>query len=188
MGIRASSTTTVSFADVKVPPENVLDAEGKGFKVAMAILNNGRTGLGGGAVGGMKTLIGLAVQQSQARKQFGEPIANFRLIREKIAQMTVECFAAESVVWMVAHYIDSGDGRLLGRGGDQQGLRERSHPARGLRGAADRRGQRLHAGRALRADRARLPHPVDLRGNQRGAAALYRALGLEGSRQVATAS
>jgi alkylation response protein AidB-like acyl-CoA dehydrogenase len=108
MGIRASSTTTVSFADVKVPPENVLDSEGKGFKVAMAILNNGRTGLGGGAVGGMKTLIGLAVQQSQGRKQFGEPIANYQLIREKIAQMTVECFAAESVVWMVGHFIDSG--------------------------------------------------------------------------------
>ena len=108
MGIRASSTTTVSFADVKVPAENVLDAEGKGFKVAMAILNNGRTGLGGGAVGGMKALIALATQQALARKQFGEPIANFGLIREKLAQMTVECFAAESVVWMVANYIDSG--------------------------------------------------------------------------------
>ncbi len=108
MGIRASSTTTVSFVDVKVPTENVLDVEGKGFKVAMAILNNGRTGLGGGAVGGMKTLIALATQQAQARKQFGEPIAQYGLIREKIAQMTVECFAAESVVWMVAHYIDSG--------------------------------------------------------------------------------
>src|SRR6201996_7923110 len=108
MGIRSSSTTTVSFVDVRVPPENVLDDEGKGFKVAMAILNNGRTGLGGGAVGGMKTLIGLAVRQSEARKQFGEPIANYQLIREKIAQMTVECFAAESVVWMVAHFIDSG--------------------------------------------------------------------------------
>ncbi|MGD0503898.1 MAG: acyl-CoA dehydrogenase family protein [Steroidobacteraceae bacterium] len=107
MGIRASSTTTVSFTDVKVPAENVLDSEGKGFKVAMAILNNGRTGLGGGAVGGMKTLIGLAVQQSQTRKQFGEPIADFGLVREKIAQMTVECFAAESVVWMVGHFIDS---------------------------------------------------------------------------------
>ena len=56
----------------------------------------------------MKTLIGLATQQAHARKQFGEPIANFGLIREKIAQMTLECFAAESVVWMVAHYIDSG--------------------------------------------------------------------------------
>jgi acyl-CoA dehydrogenase family member 9 len=108
MGIRASSTATVSFADVTVPPENVLDVEGKGFKVAMAILNNGRTGLGGGAVGGMKTLIALATQQAQARKQFGQSIAEFGLIREKIAQMTIDCFAAESAVWMVAHYIDSG--------------------------------------------------------------------------------
>jgi acyl-CoA dehydrogenase family protein 9 len=108
MGIRASSTTTVSFVDVKVPPENVLDVEGKGFKVAMAILNNGRTGLGGGAVGGMKSLIALSTQQALARKQFGESIAQYGMIREKISQMTVECFAAESVVWMVAHYIDSG--------------------------------------------------------------------------------
>src|SRR5271165_965792 len=86
MGIRAS-TTTVNFADVQVPAENVLDVEGKGFKVAMAILNNGRTGLGGGAVGGMKALIALAAAQAQSRKQFGGPIAEFALIREKIAQM-----------------------------------------------------------------------------------------------------
>ena len=108
MGIRASSTTTVSFSDVRVPADNVLDAEGKGFKVAMAILNNGRTGLGGGAVGGMKTLIALAAQQAQTRKQFDTPIAEFGLVREKLSQMTLDCFAAESVVWMVAHYIDSG--------------------------------------------------------------------------------
>ena len=107
MGIRASSTTTVNFADVRVPADNVLDTEGKGFKVAMAILNNGRTGLGGGAVGGMKALIALATQQAQTRKQFGTPIAEFDLIREKIAQMTIDCFAAESVVWMVAGFIDS---------------------------------------------------------------------------------
>jgi len=109
MGIRASSTTAVSFADVRVPAANVLDTEGKGFKVAMAILNNGRTGLGGGAVGGMKALIAHATQQAQSRKQFDTPIAQFGLVREKIAQMTIDCFAAESVVWMVAHYIDSGD-------------------------------------------------------------------------------
>src|ERR1700722_7785219 len=100
MGIGSSSTTTVSFVAVKVPEANVLDAEGKGFKVAMAILNNGRTGLGGGAVGGMKTLIALTTQQAQARNQFGDSIANYPLIREKISQMTVDCFAAERVVWM----------------------------------------------------------------------------------------
>jgi len=108
MGIRASSTTTVAFADVRVPAENVLGEVGKGFKVAMAILNNGRTGLGGGAVGGMKALIKLSTRQAKERRQFGRPIAEFGLVREKIAQMTVECFAAESAVWMVAHYIDSG--------------------------------------------------------------------------------
>src|ERR1700691_4925141 len=68
MGIRASSTTTVSFSDVRVPAANLLDLEGKGFKVAMAILNNGRTGLGGGAVGGMKALIALSSAQAQSRK------------------------------------------------------------------------------------------------------------------------
>ncbi len=108
MGIRASSTTTVNFADVRVPAENVLDEEGKGFKVAMAILNNGRTGLGGGAVGGMKALLALATAQARGRSQFGHAIADYDLIKDKIAQMTVDCFAAESVVWMVAHYIDAG--------------------------------------------------------------------------------
>ncbi|EIL97441.1 acyl-CoA dehydrogenase [Rhodanobacter thiooxydans] len=108
MGIRASSTTTVAFADVRVPAENVLGPVGKGFKVAMTILNSGRTGLGGGAVGGMRTLIRLASAQAKERKQFGQPIAEFGLVREKIAQMTVDCFAAESAVWMVAHLIDGG--------------------------------------------------------------------------------
>jgi acyl-CoA dehydrogenase family protein 9 len=108
MGIRASSTTTVAFADVRVPPENVLGEPGKGFKVAMGILNNGRTGLGGGAVGGMKALIKRSVAQAKDRRQFDTPIAEFGLVREKIAQMTVDCFAAESAVWMVAHFIDSG--------------------------------------------------------------------------------
>lgn len=108
MGIRASSTSSVILQDVRVPPENVLGEVGKGFKVAMGILNNGRTGLGGGAVGGMKALIRKCVQQAQERKQFDRPIAEFGMVREKLAQMTVDCFAAESAVWMVAHYIDSG--------------------------------------------------------------------------------
>ena len=108
LGIRASSTTTVSFADVEVPAENLLGKEGKGFKIAMSILNNGRTGLGGGAVGGMKTCIALASKQAVERKQFGRSIAEFGLIKKKIAEMTVDCFAAESAVRMVSHYIDSG--------------------------------------------------------------------------------
>jgi len=108
LGIRASSTTTVSFMDVKIPAQNLLGEEGKGFKIAMSILNNGRTGLGGGAVGGMKTCIALASKQAVERKQFGQSISEYGVIKKKIAQMTVDCFAAESAVWMVGHYIDSG--------------------------------------------------------------------------------
>jgi alkylation response protein AidB-like acyl-CoA dehydrogenase len=108
MGIRASSTTTVSFADVILPAGALLGPEGKGFKVAMEVLNNGRTGLGGGAVGGMKACIELSSQYAKQRKAFGQNLSDFGLIKKKIARMTVDCFAAESVVWMVAHYIDSG--------------------------------------------------------------------------------
>lgn len=107
MGIRASCTTTVTFDNVRVPAENLLGEEGRGFMVAMSILNNGRTGLGGGCVGAMKECIRLASKQAKERKQFGRPIADFTLIKEKIAKMTVNCFAAESVVYMVSHYIDS---------------------------------------------------------------------------------
>jgi alkylation response protein AidB-like acyl-CoA dehydrogenase len=107
MGIRASCTTTVRFDDVRLPPECVLGEVGKGFKVAMAVLNNGRTGLGGGCVGAMKRLIELSIAQASQRKQFGKSIANFQLIKEKIALMTTLCFASESIVSVVGHLIDS---------------------------------------------------------------------------------
>ncbi len=108
MGIRASCTTTVRFDNVRVPAECVLGEEGKGFKVAMAVLNNGRTGLGGGCVGAMKRLIELSVSQATQRKQFGKSISEFQLIKDKIALMSTLCFASESVVSVVGHLIDSG--------------------------------------------------------------------------------
>ncbi|MGQ0504901.1 MAG: acyl-CoA dehydrogenase family protein, partial [Myxococcaceae bacterium] len=108
MGLRASSTTTVHFDNVRVPAANVLGEEGKGFKVAMKILNSGRTGLGGGAVGAMKNLIGHATKQVKERVQFGKSISEFPLIREKIAGMVVDCYASEAAVSLVAALIDQG--------------------------------------------------------------------------------
>lgn len=108
MGIRASSTTTVHFEDVKVPDENVLGELGMGFKTAMRILNSGRTGLGGGCVGGMKKLIGLAAKQAKERKQFGQPISDFGLVKQKMGEMVVDCYASEAVVGLVAGLIDQG--------------------------------------------------------------------------------
>jgi len=108
MGIRASCTTTVHFDNVKVPANQVIGEVGHGFKVAMAILNNGRTGLGGGCVGAMKTCLNLSINQAVDRKQFNRSISEFGLIKEKLSEMSVNIFAAESVVAMVGHYIDSG--------------------------------------------------------------------------------
>ncbi len=108
MGLRASSTTTVHFDNVRVPAANVLGEVGKGFKVAMKILNSGRTGLGGGSVGSMKRCIALCTKQAKERVQFGKPIAEFGLIKQKIGHMIVDCYATESAVNMVNHLIDSG--------------------------------------------------------------------------------
>lgn len=108
LGIRASATTSVRFDNVTIPAENLLGEEGKGFKVAVSILNHGRSGLGGGCVGAMKRAMRHAVAHAQNRKQFGTPIAEFGLIQEKIAQMMVQCFATESVVQLVAGMIDAG--------------------------------------------------------------------------------
>ncbi|MGB8931568.1 MAG: acyl-CoA dehydrogenase family protein [Anaeromyxobacteraceae bacterium] len=108
MGIRASSTTSVVLEDVRVPAANVLGEVGKGFKVAMRILNAGRTGLGGGSVGAMKKLIELATAQATARQQFGRPIASFETVKQKIGQMAVDCYVSESVVNLVAGLVDGG--------------------------------------------------------------------------------
>ncbi len=108
MGIRSSSTTTVTFSDVRVPGHHVLGEAGQGFKAAMRILNAGRTGLGGGSVGGMKKLIQLSSRQAKERHQFGRPIADFGMVKEKVGVMVVDCYASESVVSMVAGLIDQG--------------------------------------------------------------------------------
>jgi acyl-CoA dehydrogenase family member 9 len=108
MGLRASSTAAVFLDNVRVPLDNVLGEEGKGFKVALHILNSGRTGLGGGCVGGMKRMIELATKQAKGRVQFGKPISDFGLIKQKVGHMVVETYAAEAVVDMVAGLIDQG--------------------------------------------------------------------------------
>ena len=108
MGIRASSTTTLHFDNVRVPADHLLGEEGKGFKIAMTILNAGRTGLGGGSIGGMKRLIKLATKQANERQQFGRPIKDFGLIKQKVGQMVVDCYATEATVAMLAGLIDGG--------------------------------------------------------------------------------
>jgi alkylation response protein AidB-like acyl-CoA dehydrogenase len=108
MGIRASNTTSVHFDNVRIPKENLLGEEHMGFKIAMKILNSGRTGLGGGCIGAMKRLIEHATKQACERKQFGKAIREYGLVKLKVGQMVVDCYATEAVVTMVAALNDRG--------------------------------------------------------------------------------
>ncbi len=107
LGIRGSSTTEVFFEDVHVPQKNVLGDVGRGFKVAVEVLNSGRLGLAAGAVGGCKKLIKMAVDRGQERKAFGRPIGEFGLIKDKIAGMMADTFAIESMTYLTAGLVDN---------------------------------------------------------------------------------
>jgi acyl-CoA dehydrogenase family protein 9 len=102
MGIRASETRAVYLDNVKVPAENILGLEGKGFKLAMNILNDGRLSLGAGCAGGMKTIMKMAATHAKNRKQFDRPIAEFGLIQEKLAKMAASIYTTESMVYMTS--------------------------------------------------------------------------------------
>jgi acyl-CoA dehydrogenase family protein 9 len=106
LGIRGSSTTEVYFEDVRVPESAVLGERGRGFKVAMEVLNSGRLGLASGCVGLSKRLIKMAVERVQERKAFSRPIGEFGLIKDKIAVMTAETFALESMTYVTTGLVD----------------------------------------------------------------------------------
>jgi acyl-CoA dehydrogenase family protein 9 len=108
MGIRASETRAVFFDNVKVPASNIIGEPGKGFKIAMNVLNTGRLSIGSGSVGGMKMILKLATQQAKQRKQFDDYIINYGLIQEKIATMAANIYACESIVYMTTGKITQG--------------------------------------------------------------------------------
>jgi alkylation response protein AidB-like acyl-CoA dehydrogenase len=106
MGIRGSSTTPVNLENAEVPVENVLGEIGRGHLIAFNILNMGRLKLGAGCIGGSKHLFAEAVKWAKEREAFGHPIADFGLIKEKLGEMVVRIYAAESMCYRTAGMID----------------------------------------------------------------------------------
>ncbi len=107
LGIRGSATNTIYFDNVKVPAANVLGEVGRGFKVAMEVLNSGRLGLATGCIGMAKKLLHLAVERTQDRKAFGRSIGEFGLIKDKIASMMAETYALECMAYLTTGLIDA---------------------------------------------------------------------------------
>jgi alkylation response protein AidB-like acyl-CoA dehydrogenase len=102
MGIHGSSTTPVFLENCKVPKENLLHEAGRGHIVAFNILNSGRFTLGASAVGGSKYVLATAAKYAKERKAFGKAIGEFGLMREKLAEMAIQLFAVESMIYRSA--------------------------------------------------------------------------------------
>jgi len=106
LGIKGSSTTQIILDNCKVPVENLLGEKGKGHKIAFNVLNIGRFKLGAGVCGASKMALAEGIKYANERKQFNTPISQFGAISQKIADLTADIYASESLVYRLAGLLD----------------------------------------------------------------------------------
>ncbi|HEX5497800.1 MAG TPA: acyl-CoA dehydrogenase family protein, partial [Thermomicrobiales bacterium] len=107
-GVRGTATSRLAFKDMYVPKENILGQLGKGLRVALTVLDFGRTTFGASCTGAAKFCLDRAARHAATRVQFGETIGSFELVKEKLAYMQAGVFAMESATYQTAALIDSG--------------------------------------------------------------------------------
>ena len=108
VGIRGTATGKFALRNVKVPKENILGPLGKGLKVALTVLDFGRTTFGACCTGAAKTCLDLAVKHANTRKQFNKTLGNFHLVQKKIAVIAANAYAMEAMTSVTAALIDRG--------------------------------------------------------------------------------
>lgn len=108
MGIRASTTCELIFDNCRIPKENIIDREGKGFIIAMKTLDKARAGVGAQGVGVAQGAFEEALAFAKQRHQFGHPIISFQAVQHMLADMAIQIEAARALVYAVARFIDSG--------------------------------------------------------------------------------
>jgi len=108
LGIRASSTCEVLLEDCHIPAENLFGEEGKGYKIAIEVLNEGRIGIGAQMLGLAQGAWNHAARYAQQRKQFGKAIAEFQAVQFLLAEMATEIEAARLMVYNAARRKDAG--------------------------------------------------------------------------------
>lgn len=109
MGLRGSLTSTLVLDNVRVPKENIIGDDGRGFLVAMKTLDAGRLGLGACCVGLSKELMEASAKFAKERKQFDVPIAQFQAIQFMLAEMATLIYAMDSIVYRTAAAYDKGE-------------------------------------------------------------------------------
>jgi len=102
MGIRGSTTNAITFDNVRVPKENLIGGEGRGFIVAMKTLDAGRLGLGAACLGASKEMLNLSTKYAKERQQFDQAISNFQAIQFMLSEMEVMIYAMESIIYRTA--------------------------------------------------------------------------------------
>jgi acyl-CoA dehydrogenase family protein 9 len=107
-GIRGTATGRLRFNNMRVPKENILGPVGKGLKVALTVLDFGRTTFGASCTGVAKICLEAATKHARERVQFQQPIGEFELVKKKIAFMAAHAFAMEATTRSCAAFIDSG--------------------------------------------------------------------------------
>ena len=108
VGIRGTATARLAFENMKVPKENVLGPLGKGLKVALTVLDFGRTTFGACCTGAAKTSLRLAIAHAKKRKQFGRTLGEFELVQQKLGRMAAWTYAMEAMTVVTAGLIDRG--------------------------------------------------------------------------------
>ena len=108
LGIRGSKTASVTFDNVRIPKDNLLGRDGRGFLIAMKTLDAGRLGLGAATLGTMKEVLEISTRFAKQRKQFGEPISNFQAVQFMLADMAIKIYQCESIVYRTAAAYDAG--------------------------------------------------------------------------------
>jgi alkylation response protein AidB-like acyl-CoA dehydrogenase len=112
-GVRGTATSRLAFHDMFVPRENVLGEVGKGLKIALTVLDFGRTTFGASCTGAAKTCIEHAARHAATRVQFGQTLGSFELVKEKLAFMSAATFAMEAATYQTAALIDAGEGDYM---------------------------------------------------------------------------
>jgi acyl-CoA dehydrogenase family member 9 len=113
MGVRGTATSRLAFREMFVPRENVLGTLGKGLKVALTVLDFGRTTFGASCTGAAKFCVARSIEHARSRVQFSRPLGDFELVKQKLAAMQAGTFAMEACTYQTAALIDSGEGDFM---------------------------------------------------------------------------
>lgn len=105
-GIRGTVTSRLAFHDMHVPADRLLGELGRGLKIALTVLDFGRTTFGASCTGAAKVCLRAAAAHAKRRKQFGQPLADFELVKQKLARMAADIFAMQSATYHTAAVID----------------------------------------------------------------------------------